>query len=179
MTILKNIIISNICIIIIVCTISRAEELYAPETRIKAIFIKKIAKYIHWPQNIFSSENDAIRLCVTKKNEFGHAFKSLKKKRAKGRAIILNHCKKGEYKDCHILFINSTDKKLVNNILSSISYKNILTIGEIQGFAQMGGMINFYKKDNMIRFEINVDAAERAEIKFSSNLLKLARIIRE
>ena len=40
-------------------------------------------------------------------------------------------------------------------------------------------MINFYLEQKNVRFEINVDAAERSDLKLSSRLLRLAPIIRE
>jgi hypothetical protein len=51
-----------------------------------------------------------------------------------------------------------------------------LTISEIEGFTQSGGIINFYIEESKIRFEINVGAAEKAGLKISSKLLKLAKI---
>jgi len=38
---------------------------------------------------------------------------------------------------------------------------------------------NFVPQDNKVRFEINVAAAERAGLKFSAKLLKLALIVQE
>jgi len=52
-----------------------------------------------------------------------------------------------------------------------------LTIGDTKGFAQQGVIINFYIKDEKVRFEINVDAAKRANLKISAKLLRLAKIV--
>lgn len=54
----------------------------------------------------------------------------------------------------------------------------MLTVGEDGVFTQCGGIINFVKEDNRVRFEVNVSAAERAGLKISSRLLALARIVR-
>jgi hypothetical protein len=39
-------------------------------------------------------------------------------------------------------------------------------------------MINFVMVDNRVSFEINVEAAEKARLKISSQLLRLARIVK-
>ena len=41
-------------------------------------------------------------------------------------------------------------------------------------FAARGGMIGFHIEDDKVRFEINAGAAERVELRISSQLLKLA-----
>ena len=46
-------------------------------------------------------------------------------------------------------------------------------------FAPQGGMIGFLVDNQRLRFEVNLDAAERANLRISSQLLKLAtRVIR-
>jgi len=49
----------------------------------------------------------------------------------------------------------------------------------MEGFAQSGGVINFVTVEKKIRFEINLDAAERADLKISSKLLRLAQIVKD
>lgn len=53
----------------------------------------------------------------------------------------------------------------------------VLTVGERDNFAQDGGMIGFCLEQNKIRFEINLDAAERAKLRISSRLLALAKTV--
>jgi hypothetical protein len=55
--------------------------------------------------------------------------------------------------------------------------RNILTVGEFQGFATRGGAINFYIESNKVRFEINLAAAQHEGLKISSQLLSLGKIV--
>jgi hypothetical protein len=55
----------------------------------------------------------------------------------------------------------------------------VLTIGDVDQFAELGGMINLTTEDKRIRFEVNVQAIERAGLKAGSQLLRLARIVTE
>ncbi len=54
-----------------------------------------------------------------------------------------------------------------------------MTVGETEGFAQAGGVINFTVEESKVRFEINVTTAERAHLKISSKLLALAKVVKD
>jgi hypothetical protein len=53
----------------------------------------------------------------------------------------------------------------------------VLTVGESEDFVQAGGMIGFFLEDNKVRFEINLNATERAKLKISARLLALAKTV--
>ena len=54
---------------------------------------------------------------------------------------------------------------------------NVLTVGESDSFISLGGMINLAMKDNKIRPEVNLAAAERAHLQISSKLLRIAQVV--
>jgi len=62
---------------------------------------------------------------------------------------------------CHILFISSSEEKHLAQILEVLRTSSTLTIGEMQGFTQNGGIINLAVESNKVRFEINANAADR------------------
>jgi hypothetical protein len=78
---------------------------------------------------------------------------------------------------CHLLFIPVTEKNQAGKIVRSLEGSSTLTVGETEGFAAMGGVINLTVEKSEIRFEVNPLAAGRAHLKISSKLLSLARIV--
>jgi hypothetical protein len=54
----------------------------------------------------------------------------------------------------------------------------VLSIGEGTRFTTQGGVIGLLVEEQRIRFEINADAAEARQLKISSKLMALARIVR-
>ena len=78
-----------------------------------------------------------------------------------------------------MLFVSSSEALHLSQIKESLKGKCVLTIGETEGFAQTGGVINFTLEENKVRFEINVDAAERSHLKISSKLLALAKVVKD
>jgi hypothetical protein len=53
----------------------------------------------------------------------------------------------------------------------------MLTVGDTDGFARQGVMINFYLEQEKVRFEINPRAAAEVGIRPSAKLLQLGRIV--
>ncbi len=78
---------------------------------------------------------------------------------------------------CQILFIASSEKPRMRQILQGVKGASVLTVGDTEGFARMGGVINFVLDNNRVRFEINLKAAERGRLKLSARLLTVAKLI--
>ena len=62
-------------------------------------------------------------------------------------------------------------------IVRLVGDKSVLLVGETPGFAEQGGVVNFFVTGNKVRFEINPRAAGKRNLKVSSKLLNLATII--
>ena len=62
-------------------------------------------------------------------------------------------------------------------VLNRLDRRPVLTIGDSEGFARGGVIINLAKARGKIRFEINLEAAKRGGLSISSKLLKLATIV--
>ncbi len=151
------------------------------EIRIQAQLIKRFVKYTtKWPVSASDTKESEIRVCVLEENKkFTEAFKELKNIKVRGRELVLRNCTGTcSFKTCHILYVNSTDKKKVKKVLQSVP-PGVLTVGVFKGFAKMGGIINSYRVRGKLRLEINIDAARGSGFKFSSDLLDLARLIGE
>jgi hypothetical protein len=65
----------------------------------------------------------------------------------------------------------------VPEILGSLQGFSVLTVSDIDGFAEEGGVIQFVIEEDRVRFVINLEAASRAKLKINSKLLALARVI--
>jgi hypothetical protein len=65
----------------------------------------------------------------------------------------------------------------MRQILQSLNGASVLTVADTEGFANMGGIINFVLDDGRVRFEINLKAAEAAHLKLSARLLTVAKAV--
>ncbi|GEM_PF-653583 len=103
-------------------------------------------------------------------------FLSLNNKIVRKRKLKVVRCSnEKETGNCHILFVPSMDKNFTRKILSSVKNRSVLTVGEMEGFIQMGGIINFFKEKKRLQFEVNMDALRRSGLKLSSQLLRSAK----
>jgi hypothetical protein len=155
-----------------------AETKPSPEYIIKAAFLFNFAKFVEWPADAFKDDLSPINLCILGTDPFGPALDTLKDKTIKGRPFKTKRVNKvDDIEACHILFISASEKGNLKQILDAVRNSNTLTVSEIEGFVQMGGIINFIIVNQKVHFEINPAAAERSRLKISSQLLKLARIV--
>jgi YfiR/HmsC-like len=153
---------------------ARAENLSSREYEIKAAYLYNFIKYVDWP-----SYGDTITIGVLGGNPFGTALAPLNGKIVKGRRLLIKEL--GSVRDaqkCQIIFVSSSEKSRLQEIFENLKSARVLTVGETQGFASSGGIINFVEENNKVRFEINADAARRTGLNISSELLKLAKLVK-
>jgi hypothetical protein len=79
--------------------------------------------------------------------------------------------------DCQVLFIGASEKPRLSEIVAEVKDRPVLTVSEVEGFADNGGMVNLVPAQNRIVMEINREVAGRARLSISSQLLKLARVL--
>lgn len=152
----------------------------SPEYLVKAAFVYNFARFVEWPSERSQEPDGPFTLSVLGKDPFGASLESIRGKRVKGRDMEIRRVDGIEnLQRCHILFISGSEKENLSRILMKVSDWPVLTVSDMDGFAHRGGMINFRTVEKKIRFEINLNAAERTGLKISSKLLKLAKIVKE
>ena len=150
----------------------------APEYAVKAAFLYNFAKFVEWPADAFAGPGSPIVIWVFGEDPFGDALGSLKGKTANGRPIVVRYAANlGELERCHLLFVSASSMALLPKILLTTRGWSILTVGDMLGFAQDGGIIKMVKEESRVGIEINLEAAQRSRLKISSKLLALAKIV--
>jgi hypothetical protein len=76
-----------------------------------------------------------------------------------------------------MLFIASSERYRLQTLLAEAHRQGVVTIGDMRDFARSGGMIGLLTVDNRVAFDLNLSAAGKASVSFSSHVLKLARDI--
>ena len=151
----------------------------AEEYSVKAAFLFHFAQFVEWPQGTFNDNNSPLRYCTLGEDPFHGALDAILSGKTIGtRPVRVEHFRRArEIASCQVLFIGVSQKKTIPTALESLKGFPILTVGESENFAKEGGMIGFFLEDNKVRFEINLDAAERAKLKISARLLALAKTV--
>lgn len=149
------------------------------EYQVKAAFLYHFAQFVDWPPETFKGAGSPITYCTIGEDPFQGALDaSLNGKVIGGRGVRVQHFKKTEaVQGCQVLFLGTAEKKFISATLASLKASPVLTVGESEDFVQAGGMIGFFLEDNKVRFDINLDAAERGKLKISARLLLLAKTV--
>jgi len=166
-----------ITVVVLCAAASRAESPQPGEYQVKAAFLYNFAKFVEWPARALPSTSPSMTLCVLGDDPFDRDLEqTVQGKTVGGRELVIKRFKvMQELTACHILFISASESRRLPQILAGLKGSHVFTVGDTEQFTELGGMINFVVQENKIRFEINVDAAERAALRLSSKLLKLAK----
>lgn len=154
------------------------------EYQLKAAFLFNFAKFIEWPEKSFGSPGAPFTVCVIGQDPFGSALEvSLLGKTMGSRAVQImrfpNPTTLAEARHCQIVFISASERIRFHEVIESLNNVDALLVGDADGFVASGGTIEFVVEDNHIRFAINPDAAVRSDLKVSSKLLALAKIVHD
>lgn len=146
------------------------------EYEIKAAFLVNFAAFVHWPPAAFANAASPFVVCIAGDDPFGAAFEPFKQTSVAGRSLVVRpiDSKAALPGSCHILFIAGSEAPRLPGILGALGKAAVLTAGDLENFAGDGGMIQFYLRDEKIRFEINQQTLEAAGLKIDARLLKLS-----
>lgn len=156
---------------------SHAQPQEASEYEVKAGFVYNFTKFTEWPEGALDG---GFNICVLGEDPFGTHLDSITGKAVGNRKVVIK--KADSVRDiggCQVLFISSSEKGRIQEIIEAVRDKNILTVGDTEVFAKNGVIINLFMENKKVRFEINPDAAVRSGLRISPRLLGLARIVRE
>ena len=144
--------------------------------QIKAAFLFNFAKFVEWPPESFAAPTSPIVIGVLGQNPFhGDLERTAPGKTVDERPLVIKEFRSpAEATNCHILFISTSEKERLPQILKTLAGTRVLTVGEMNGFTESGGMINFVLEGTKTRFQINNSVASSAGLKISSKLLHLA-----
>lgn len=150
------------------------------ESQVKAAFLFNFAKFVEWPAQSFAESNSPIVVGLVGDGEVADEIDQVAKgKTIDGRRLVTKRLgAKDDTQGCHILFISAGEKRRVGSWLEKAKDSSVLTVGETDGFMRNGGVIGFVIEDNRVGFEVNAGAAKRKRLKISSQLLRLAKDVK-
>jgi len=157
-----------------------AQSPTAGEYQIKAAFLYNFAKFVEWPASSFPDGAAPFQICVMGRDPFGEGLLNItREKTVNGRKLEVDTVADLEHaRTCHILFVASSVKMPIQQIIEGLRGASVLTVGDTKGFAEQGGMIDFVLQDDRVQFDVSRTAVEQAGLKISSKLLSVAKVVR-
>jgi hypothetical protein len=169
----------TILVLLVLLSIHSGSNKEIEEYNAKALFIYNFTKYIEWQGE---SDFQVFTIGVYKKSDILDPLKAISSsKKIQNKKIIVKQINESnENTSFQILFLpDFTSKESYVNLLKNLPRKNLLIISESKKLFDSGTGINFLIQENKIKFEINLSSIENAELKISSQLLKLATRVKK
>ena len=150
------------------------------EYQVKAAYLSNFGRFVERRSRVATPGDESFNVCVLGQDPFGPALDAALAGETIDRAPLeaKRIAQPQDTGNCRILFISSSESNELRTILTTLDKASILTVSDIPQFAKRGGMIQFVLTGNRVRFEINLDAVQRAGLNLSSELLKLATAVR-
>lgn len=166
----------QIALVLVFHTPSWAGQEKAAEYQIKAAFLYNFAKFVAWPDETFSLKDTPFTFEILGKDPFGHSIDSLLSQKVGGRPVdVVRVNGGGMAKPCQVLFISASEIRHTGRLIKRLQGSPVLTVSDIPGFVQKGGIIEFTVENMQVRFLINLEAARMAGLKINYQLLALAK----
>lgn len=149
------------------------------EHDVKAVFLFRFLQLIEWPASAFASSTSPILVGILEPDPFGEVLEhTLEGERIDARPIEIRRATNArDLQSCHLLFVPGRCNGGAVPPPLRPPHPGLLLVGETPGFLDQGGMVNFYRQGNQIRFEIRPEQVEQAGIRVRSRLLRLARVV--
>ena len=165
--------------------------------KIRAAYLLNFIKFTVWPKEAFQSDDSPIVITVFGEDPFGsvleHTFGTktiagrplhisrLTYPIANDQGILTDEVVSKFYrklKESHLIYFSLSEQSRLISVLAKLNQANVLTVSAIPHFAEHGGMIGLVLRDNKIAFDSNPGAIRKTQLKVSSKLLTLSRVVK-
>ena len=149
------------------------------EYQVKAVFLYNFTQFTDWPTGTFTDGSSPIVIGIVGEDLFGSTMDELVRGEVvRGRPLVVKRLRADEdMRSCQVLFISRSEKARLPELLNQLKGSPVLTVGDVEGFAQQGGIVNLLLVNKTVKMEINPTVAEEAGLQISGKVLSLARIV--
>lgn len=151
------------------------------EHAVKAAFVFNFANFVEWPPEALNGQAGVFPVCVSRAaSELNGALLALDGKAVQGRTMqIRRYSRNDDIRACLIIVVDDIETLQSVEFRRRLAGAPVLTVGEVEGFAESGGMIGLFVADSRVQFEVNASAFQRTQLRASSHLMRLGRVVRE
>jgi hypothetical protein len=160
------------------CVAPSAKAETTGEIAVKAAFLLNMVRFVTWPEDAFSSPDSNLVIEILGDPEFAEvARRVVDGKSVRNRLVEVRFSPDFDpASKAHVLFVGAAQRGQETELLEAVSDKPVFHIADWEGFAERGGVANFYLSESKVRFAINPERASAVGLSISSRLLRLAKI---
>ena len=145
------------------------------EDQAKTSLIYNLTKFVQWPQ---SPADKMLNVCVYREDTIISTLLTLRDKTSKGLGLRIQRVDTTEEsRGCHVLFIGRGEQTNLRLLSRALRGQDTLVVSDIPDSAALGAMVEIFLDNRRIAFKLNKGTADEANLKLSSQLLSLAKVV--
>lgn len=148
-----------------------------PLHEVYSMMIWNFTRYVQWPDN---NESGEFVIAVVGNANVYNTLNSwyVGKPRGSKTYVVKKYNSAAEITgNIHVVFIDKTKSGEFENVNNKVKGKGTLVVTDKNGLGARGSSINFTTVDNKLKFELNQQGVESANLKVSGSLTSLAILI--
>jgi hypothetical protein len=156
---------------VLVAQVASADE-------VKAAFLFNFAKFVEWPSDV-APPGAPLIMGVLGNDAVEESLRTVTRGKSVGaHQLTVKRLTGGDdLTRLHLLFVGAAERMRMSEVLGRVEGASVLTVSDVDRFCQSGGVIALAMEENRVRFDVNLEAAERRRLRVSSKLLSLARTV--
>jgi hypothetical protein len=161
--------------------LAHAQAAAPSEQQLKAVFVFNFSHFVSWPAESFASATEPFVIAVLGGDAIAaQVEEAVRDEKLDAHPLVVRRLRAGdEIPACRILYIDRSLGGQLEHTLAQVKQRDTLIVSDLEGAARRGATIELANEKNRIRLVINADTAHEAGLTISSNLLRLARLIRK
>lgn len=152
------------------------------EYSIKAGYLYNFSKYVSWPAGVFAAADTPFMICLVGDDPFGGRLDQAiaGKTSADNRPFLLKRLKaidRAAFQECEVVFLGKSAQTHAAEILDTLKDSPVFTVADFESFAQKGGIADLRIEGTRVKVDLNVNAANRVNLKISARLQQVANLV--
>src|SRR5262245_48526352 len=156
-----------------------AQAAPAPDlNQAKANMLWNIAKFVEWPA-LPDDKTQPLVFTILGEDDLAAELAGLLSSRTvNGRPVFVRFARRAQdARGSQILYLAASESEQMGSVLAAVDSSAVLTVSDAPSFAAHGGMVGFAMDGTRVRFEVNLNRAEKSGLKLSAKVLSLARLV--
>jgi hypothetical protein len=156
----------------------RGQSNSADEYEIRAAMLLNLTRFIDWPAAKLDAGHPQFLVCILGQDPITpFVDRFLQNQTVDAKPVRVEHLSTLDAAgSCHMLYVGASERKSLGPAYAELMKNNVLILSERPNTSSPNQVIGLPSIDEHVHIEVDLSAAQRSGITFSSKLLRLATV---